>query len=163
MAETQDTRSLTDLYEEEKAAHRQTIEVSAALLQSLRDSAMADREADVAVPAQTILRLLDHIDELRLDLSRINEFVEGAEKEEESYSPAISAWNDIVYEFHEVPRLYSGDLTIIQEPLIDRMDEAQSKIGKLRHFVQCQINRYNSQTSVKARKIMAILDGESAE
>lgn len=163
MPEAPAPKTQTELYEEEQAAHRRTVEISAGLLNGLQESAMADRSGAVPVPAETLLRLLDHIAELRLDLHRIDEFIEDSEKEEEGYSPAISAWNHIVYEFREVPRLYSGDLTVIQEPLIDRMDQAESTLGELRHFVRCQINRYNPQTSIKATKIMAILDGKSVE
>lgn len=158
-----ETKSMKELYEEELAARRNTEAVSAELLKDLHESAMADRGAGVAVPAQTLLRLLNHIDELRLDLSRIDQFIRNSQKEEEGYSPAISAWNELVEEFRDVPRLYSGDLTVIREPLIDRMDRAESILGNVEHLARCQVNRYGEQTAIKATKIMAILDGKSVE
>lgn len=157
------TKTQKELYEEELTAHRRNVEVSAELLKTLHESAQAGRGGDVHVPAETLLRLLDHIAELRSDLAAVHRFIDDSEKEEEGYSPAVWAWNQIIEDFRAVPRLYAGDLTVIPEPLIDRLDRSETTVAKVEGLVRRQINGYGNQTMVKAATIRSLLTDPAAE
>ncbi|MFJ2662509.1 hypothetical protein [Arthrobacter koreensis] len=158
---------LTSMYERREAAEaaqHSAIAASAELLNDLREKSLADRSADVAVPAETLLRLLDHIGELRHDLAAIDRFADDMEKEEEGYSPTVWAWNQILADLKNVPRLRDGDLEDITDPLIDRVERAETTIQNLTEFVLRQISRYKTdRTSIQATKILSILEGKSVE
>ncbi|MFC5099129.1 hypothetical protein [Amycolatopsis plumensis] len=93
------------------------------------------------------------------DLRNIDEFIDRSELEEESYSATVWAWNNIVAEFREVPRLSGSDLEVIPAPLIERLDIAERRIAAARGLAQRAINRYNHQTMIKARTVIDLLDG----
>ncbi|GAA4035067.1 hypothetical protein GCM10023063_19280 [Arthrobacter methylotrophus] len=128
-------------------------------LASLRARAAENATGAVSVDGALLLELLSHIDELRTDLRNIDEFIDRSELEEESYSATVWAWNNIVAEFREVPRLSGSDLEVIPAPLIERLDIAERRIAAARGLAQRAINRYNHQTMIKARTVIDLLDG----
>lgn len=98
-------------------------------------------------------------DELRTDLRNIDEFIDRSELQEEHYSPAVWAWNSIVAEFREIPRLSGEDLEVIPAPVIERLDIAEHRIEEVRGLALRAVNRYNHQTMIKARTVIELLDG----
>lgn len=127
-------------------------------LEALRLQAEQRPAGTVTIESADLLRLLSHIDELRTDLRNIDEFTQNSELEEESYSPTVWAWNNLLEEFRDVPRLYAGDLEVIQAPVIERLDIAETQIAAVHRLAQHAINRYNDHTMIKAKKVLEILD-----
>lgn len=130
-------------------------------LEALRSQAAA---GTVTVDGAVLRQLLSHIDELRTDLHNIDKFIDSRELEEEGYSATVWAWNNIVAEFREVPRLSGDDLDVIEAPLMERLDIAERKIAAVRGLAQRAINRHdNSQTTIKAKNVLELLSGAVTE
>lgn len=127
-------------------------------LDALRDLASSTTTGTVTIDASVMLALLSHINELHLDLHNIDEFIEDAELEEEGYSPAIRAWNRIVDQFRDVPRL-SCPIDVVDIPVIERLDLAEARITDVRRLAQGAINRYNHHTMIRAKTVVELLDG----
>lgn len=125
-------------------------------LEALR--VLATSSTTVTIDSSVILALLSHINELHLDLHNIDEFIENSELEEEGYSPAVWAWNRIVDQFREVPRL-SIPIHVAESPVIERIDLAEARIAEVRRLAQGAINRYNHHTMIRARTVVELLDG----
>lgn len=128
-------------------------------LESLRTRAAENATGTVSIDGAVLLELLSHIDELRTDLRNIDDFIDRSELEEEGYSAAVWAWNNIVAEFRKVPRLSGDDLEVIPAPVIERLDIAERRIAGVRGLAQRAINRFNHQTMIKARTVIDLLDG----
>jgi hypothetical protein len=128
-------------------------------LEALRVRASNHATGTVTIDGAVLLELLSHIDELRTDLRNIDQFIDSRELEEEGYSATVWAWNNIVNEFREVPRLTGDDLEVIEAPVIERLDIAEARIAAARGLAQRAINRYNHQTMIKAKQVLELLDG----
>jgi hypothetical protein len=128
-------------------------------LEALRVRASNHATGTVTVDGATLLELLSHIDELRTDLRNIDQFIDSRELEEEGYSATVWAWNNIVNEFREVPRLSGSDIDVVDIPVIERLDTAEARIAEVRGLAQRAINRYNGQTMIKAKTVIELLDG----
>lgn len=128
-------------------------------LEALRVRASNHATGTVTIDGAVLLELLSHIDELRTDLRNIDQFIDSRELEEEGYSATVWAWNNIVNEFREVPRLTGDDLEVIEAPVIERLDIAETRIAATRGLAQRAINRYNHQTMIKAKQVLELLDG----
>ncbi|MEO3931395.1 hypothetical protein WMO79_01090 [Micrococcaceae bacterium Sec7.4] len=128
-------------------------------LEALRAQAADSATGAVTVDAAALLALLSHVDELRTDLHNIDEFIDSSELEEEGYSAAVWAWNNIVTKFREVPRLSGSDIDVVDTPVIERLDTAEGRIAEVRGLAQRAINRYNHHTMIKAKTVIELLDG----
>ncbi|MCB5280309.1 hypothetical protein [Arthrobacter sp. ES1] len=128
-------------------------------LEVLRAQAADSATGTVTVDAAALLALLSHVDELRTDLHNIDEFIDSSELEEEGYSATVWAWNNIVGQFREVPRLSGSDIDVVDTPVIERLDTAEDRIAEVRGLAQRAINRYNHQTMIKAKTVIELLDG----
>ena len=151
-----DTHSPLELQlEAMREEERREKAASAELLASLQETAMANRQGDVAVPAEALLQLLSHIQELRRDLAAVQTFIRDGELEEEGYSPARWAWNKLLLEFEAETRLDLHDLQIIPDPLIDRLDKAEDKLAEVRRLVR------DAGYSVKASALRLVVDQDT--
>ena len=128
-------------------------------LEALRAQAADNATGTVTLDSAVLLALLSHINELRTDLHNIDEFIDSSELEEEGYSATVWAWNNIVAQFREVPRLSGSEIDVVDTPVIERLDTAETRIAEVRGLAQRAINRYNNQTMVKAKQVLGLLDG----
>lgn len=128
-------------------------------LEALRAQVAENATGTVTVDAAALLALLSHVDELRTDLHNIDEFIDSRELEEEGYSATVWAWNNIVDEFRKVPRLSGDDIDVVEAPLIERLDVAETRIAEVRGLAQRAINRFSHQTMIKAKSVIGLLDG----
>lgn len=142
------------MQEEERRAKA----ASAEMLASLQAAAMADRKGSVTVPAETLLQVLSHVQELRSDLAAVQNFIRDEELEDGGNSPARWAWNNLLYEFAAETRLGLYDLEVIPDPLIDRLDRAEQMLDDARRLLKTRIDGY-----VKATQLLEILTPPAAD
>lgn len=128
-------------------------------LEALRAQAADSATGTVTIDSTALLALLSHVNELRTDLHNIDQFIDRSELEEESYSATVWAWNNIVAEFREVPRLSGSDIDVVDTPVIERLDIAEARIAATCGLAQRAINRYNHHTMIKAKTVVELLDG----
>ena len=128
-------------------------------LEALRTRAAENATGTVAVDAAALLALLSHVDELRTDLHNIDEFIDRSELEDAGNSATVWAWNNIVDEFRQVPRLSGSDIDVVDTPVIERLDTAETRIAEVRGLAQRAINRFSHQTMIKAKTVIGLLDG----